>query len=226
MIREQSYISHGAELMPDAHATVAPARPGTGPAPEFAEPTVVKVSRLTANTIAHWNLGRSEYAVLEPFPGGTRARPAGLEDQLRYEQDNGLGRVTYSLGEFLAEVSNLPAIAAPTFNRLAQFKRDYAKLTLPQRELFREAAKRFIAPLTTTHPGVLGEPSVWELPDHPGFFELPLDRDLHAVFTFGRAVRQSEPHVIWCRIGGTEVLDRQTAVHRVVKYPDAGGPAA
>jgi hypothetical protein len=104
------------------------------------------------------------------------ARPAGIEDQFQHEQQAGLGGVSYSLGEFLDEFTNAPSNPAPTFDRLAQFKRDYAKLTPPQRQLFRAAAKKLVAPLSTTPPRELGEPLVRELKEHPGFFELRFDR--------------------------------------------------
>src|SRR6185437_13828910 len=101
---------------------------------------------------------------------------------------------------------------APTFDRLAQFKRDYAKLTPAQRQLFRAAAKKLIAPLSTTPPGDPGAPLVRELAEHPGFFELRVDGDTRAIYTFGQAVRGGQPHVIWCRVGSGAELDRPPAI--------------
>jgi mRNA-degrading endonuclease YafQ of YafQ-DinJ toxin-antitoxin module len=176
----------------------------------------MEVRKLAPEAIARWGLHDVDYVVFEPFKGGLRVRAAALEDQVRYEQDGGLGRVTYSLGEFLDEFHDAPFNPAPTFDRLAQFKRDYRKLTREQRERFRAAAKKVIAPLSTTPPGEPTQPLVRELQGHPGFFEVYVDRDTRAVYTFGQAVRPGQPHIIWCRIGGQDALDKHTAVHAVV----------
>lgn len=178
----------------------------TIPFPVLGAPTVVHVSKLSSDAISRCNLRDVEYVVIEPAQGGMQLRPAGIEDQVRHEQEAGLGRVTYSLGEFLDEFTNAPSNPAPTFERLAQFKRDYAKLTLPQRQLFRAAVRKFVAPLGTTPPGEPGEPLVRELQDHPGFFELRFGGGARAIYTFGQAVRQGQPHVIWCRIGSGDAL--------------------
>lgn len=190
------------ESSPEAKPPPAP----TIPFPVLGAPTVVHVSKLSSDAISRCDLGDVEYVVIEPAPDGMRLRPAGIEDQVRHEQEAGLGHVTYSLGEFLDEFTNAPSNPAPTFERLAQFKRDYAKLTPPQREVFRAAAKKFVAPLSTTPPGEPGEPLVRELPDHRGFFELRVGAGTRAIYTFGQAVRRGQPHVIWCRIGTDDAL--------------------
>lgn len=184
--------------------------------PILAAPTIVEVCKLTEEAISRWGLRNVEYVVFEPFRGTLRVRPAALEDQVKYEQEGGLGRVTYSLGEFLDEFHDAPSNPAPTFDRLAQFKRDYRKLTPDQRTRFRAAAKQVIAPLSTTPPGAAGRPLIRELPDHPRFYELQVDRNTRAVYTFGPAVRTGQPHIIWCRIGGEEALEKHTAVHAAI----------
>jgi hypothetical protein len=146
--------------------------------------------------------------VIEPARDGWRLRPAEIEDQLKHEQEAGLGRVTYSLGEFLDEFTNAPSKPAPTFDRLAQFKRDYVKLTPSQRERFRAAVKKFVAPFSTTPLDDVGEPLVRELKEHPGYFELRFAKDTRAVYTFGQAIRRGQPHVVWCRIGTDAALDQ------------------
>jgi len=180
--------------------------------PILAAPTVVHVSKLSAEAIAQCDFRDVEYVVIEPVEGGVRLRPAGIEDQLQHEQESGLGRVTYSLGELLDEFTSAPSNPAPTFDRLAQFKRDYVRLTSTQRELFRAAVKKFVAPLSTTPPGDIGEPLVRELKEHPGFFEMRFARDARAIYTFGKAVRPGQPHVVWCRIGSDDALDRPPAI--------------
>jgi hypothetical protein len=184
----------------------------TIPFPVLGAPTVVHVSKLSSDAVSRCNLRDVEYVVLEPAQEGMLLRPAGLEDQVQHEQEAGLGHVTYSLGEFLDEFTNAPSNPAPTFERLAQFKRDYAKLPPPQRQLFRAAAKKFVAPLSTTPPDEPGQPFVGELQDHPGFFEMRFGEDARAIYTFGEAVRRGQPHVIWCRIGSGDALDKPPAI--------------
>jgi hypothetical protein len=187
-----------------------------GAFPILSAPAVVEVRKLAPEAIARWGLQDIDYVVFEPFRGGLRVRPAAIEDQVKYEQESGLGRVTYSLGELLDEFEDAPSNPAPTFDRLAQFKRDYRKLTRDQRRRFRAAAKKVIAPLSTTPPGEPTQPLVRELQEHPGFFEVYIDRNMRAVYTFGPAVRHAQPHIIWCRIGDQEALDKHTAVHAAV----------
>jgi hypothetical protein len=73
----------------------------TVPFSALAAPTVVHESKLSPEAIALCDLREVEYVVIEPARDGWRLRPAGIEDQLKHEQEAGLGRVTYSLGEFL-----------------------------------------------------------------------------------------------------------------------------
>jgi hypothetical protein len=180
--------------------------------PVLAAPTVVHASKLSSEAISRCHLTDVEYVVIEPAPGGVQLRAASLEDQVEHEQEAGLGHVTYSLGEFLDEFTNAPNNPAPTFERLTQFKRDYARLTPPQRRLFHAAVKTFVAPLGTTPPDDPGWSFVRELDDHPGFFELRFGADTCAIYTFGQAVRHAQPHVIWCRIGTDDALDKPRAI--------------
>jgi hypothetical protein len=180
--------------------------------PILAAPTVVHVSKLSSEAIAKCNLRDVEYVVIEPTRDGMLLRAADIEDQLKHEQEAGLGHVTYSLAEFLDEFTNALTNPAPTFDRLAQFKRDYVKLTPSERERFRTAVKKFVAPLSTTPPGNVGEPFVRELKKHPGFFEMRFAKDTRAIYTFGTPVRRGQPHVVWCRIGNDDALDRPPAI--------------
>jgi hypothetical protein len=150
-----------------------------------------------------------------------RLRPAGIEDQVKHEQEAGLGHTTYSLGEFLDEFTEEPSNPAPTFDRLAQFKRDYAGLTPRHRQLFRAALRKLVAPLSTGAPGDTMGPLVRELKEHPGFFELRFDTDARAIYTFGRAVRPGQPHVILCRIGTGDALDRSPDICNPNSVPPA-----
>jgi hypothetical protein len=207
--------------MSDNLATHPQAQAPTIAFPLLAAPTVIPVGKLTSDAIARCNLRDFEYVVLEPGQGGMRLRPAGIEDQVKHEQEGGLGHTTYSLGEFLDEFTTAPSNPAPTFDRLAQFKRDYARLAPQHRELFRAAIEKFVSPLSPRAPGGAIGPLVRELEEHPGFFELQFDTGARAVYTFGRAVRPGQPHVIWCRIGTDDDLDRSL----VTCNPDSARPA-
>jgi hypothetical protein len=74
--------------------------------PALAEPITVPVSKLATATIADAGLADADYAVIEPMGDGVRVRPASIDEQLAYEQTHGLGHVTYSLDEFLAELDS------------------------------------------------------------------------------------------------------------------------
>jgi hypothetical protein len=74
--------------------------------PALAGPITVPVRKLTAATISQAGLTDADYAVIEPADEGVRVRPASVDEQLTYEQTRGIGHVTYSLEEFLAELDN------------------------------------------------------------------------------------------------------------------------
>ena len=74
--------------------------------PALAEPITVPVSKLAAATIADAGLTNADYAVIEPADHGVRVRAASVDEELAYEQAHGLGHVTYSLEEFLAELDS------------------------------------------------------------------------------------------------------------------------
>jgi hypothetical protein len=196
----------GTRPIPDSRAET------TVPFPVLGGPTLIHVSKLSPEAIARCDLRDVEYVVIEPVEAGMSLRAAEIEDQVKHEHEAGLGRVTYSLGEFLDEFTNAPSNPAPTFDRLAQFRRDYEKLTRPQRDHFRAAVKKFVAPFSTTPLPEVEEALVQQLRDHPGFYELRVDADTRAIYTFGDAIRRGQPHIVWCRIGSDEVLDQPPAV--------------
>jgi hypothetical protein len=74
--------------------------------PPLAEAIIVPVSKLTADAITEAGLESADYAVIEPAGDGVRVRAASVDEQLEYEQSHGLGHVTYSLEEFLAELDS------------------------------------------------------------------------------------------------------------------------
>lgn len=96
----------------------------------------------------------------------------------------------------------------PTFDRLALFRREYRKLTPEQKARFRVAVAKLVAALQQTPPSLPGDPLVHPLAGHRGVYELRFAPDGRATFTFAAPVRGGEPHVIWRRIGGHDVLER------------------
>ena len=95
----------------------------------------------------------------------------------------------------------------PTFASLAQFDREYAKLTAEQQKAFREAVLVFVADLRARQgfrrglrvKRVQGTADVWELTWAP---------DGRATWQYGPEHLPGEPHVIWRRIG-THSIFRQ-----------------
>jgi hypothetical protein len=74
--------------------------------PILAEAITVPTGKLTAAAIAGAGLGSADYAVIDPAGDGVRVRAATVDEQLAYQQSHGLGHVTYSLEEFLAELDS------------------------------------------------------------------------------------------------------------------------
>ena len=74
--------------------------------PTLAEPITVPAGKLTAEARAKAGLDDDGYAVLEPAGDGVRVREATVDEQLAYEQSHGLGHMTHSLEDFLAELES------------------------------------------------------------------------------------------------------------------------
>jgi hypothetical protein len=72
--------------------------------PTLSEAITVPASKLTGTARAEAGLEPDGYAVLEPAGEGVRVRAASVDEQLANEQSRGVGHVTYSLDEFLAEL--------------------------------------------------------------------------------------------------------------------------
>jgi len=93
----------------------------------------------------------------------------------------------------------------PTYDRAARFNRDYASLSRDEPHLFLTAVGKFVADLSAGRgfrPGL----RVKGVQGHPGVFELTWSDDGRATFSFGRSIRETEPHVIWRRVGTHDVL--------------------
>ncbi len=93
----------------------------------------------------------------------------------------------------------------PTFDALARFLREYAKLTEAERDQFRVARGKFVQGLRSGQlpPGL----RISQMAGHPGVYELTWAPDGRATFTYGDEARPGERHVIWRRIGGHDIFD-------------------
>lgn len=93
----------------------------------------------------------------------------------------------------------------PTYTRLPRFNRDLEALTAEERRRFRDAVGKFVEDLERGQAfrkglrvkGVKGSKGVYEMTWAP---------DGRATFSYGEPIRRGEPHVIWHRVGGHEVI--------------------
>jgi len=94
----------------------------------------------------------------------------------------------------------------PTFEPLARFLRDYARLTDAQVQAWIRARRRFVAGLQA---GRL-DPAlrVKRVQGHRGVREITWAPDGRATFHYGEQIRPGDPHVVWRRIGTHEIFKR------------------
>jgi len=94
----------------------------------------------------------------------------------------------------------------PTFEPLARFLRDYARLTDAQVQAWIRARGRFAAGLQA---GRL-DPAlrVKRVQGHRGVWEITWAPDGRATFHYGEQIRPGDPHVVWRRIGTHEIFKR------------------
>ena len=94
----------------------------------------------------------------------------------------------------------------PTFERSREFDRLYDALSTEERRAFKRAVEKFIADMkrdgefrkSLRVKGLRGAPGMYEMT-----WAMP---DGRAVFSYGEAVREGEPHVIWHAVGGHEIF--------------------
>jgi hypothetical protein len=87
----------------------------------------------------------------------------------------------------------------PTFESLAAFQRQWAKLEVAQRAAFRRAVAIFVADLKTGE-GFSSELRVHKLVNTE-IWSLSWAKDGRALFRFGREIIPGETHIIWEAIG-------------------------
>jgi hypothetical protein len=94
----------------------------------------------------------------------------------------------------------------PTSELLPEFRRDYAKLTEPQRKAFRAAVKKLVIDLR--RGAFRGSLRVKPMKGNPNIFEMTWDgQDGRATFDYGKSQRPGEKHIRWRRIGGHDIFD-------------------
>jgi hypothetical protein len=95
----------------------------------------------------------------------------------------------------------------PTHEELASFWRDWQGLTPGQQRRFRDAAATFVQDLQAGHgfrPGLRAK----GVQGAEGIYELTWAQNGRATFQYGQPIVETEPHIIWRRIGTHDVLER------------------
>lgn len=93
----------------------------------------------------------------------------------------------------------------PTREVLAEFWRGWGRLSEEQQQAFLAAVAKFVEDLRSGQ-GIRKGLRVKGVQGARGIYELTWADDGRATFQFGRAVVDDEPHIIWRRIGGHDVL--------------------
>jgi len=93
----------------------------------------------------------------------------------------------------------------PTYEREAQFNRDYRKLSREQKAAIKAAVQRLVADLRSGS-GFRRSLRVKAMQGHKGVYEMTWAPEGRATFEYGAEVHSGEPHIIWRRIGGHEIL--------------------
>ncbi len=93
----------------------------------------------------------------------------------------------------------------PTHEEDKGFWTDFGRLTPEKRASFADAIEKFVHDLRggTFRAGlrvkrVRGWPGVWEMTWAP---------DGRATFSYGRSVRDGDPHLVWRRVGTHDIFD-------------------
>lgn len=95
----------------------------------------------------------------------------------------------------------------PTFEKLAQFDREFAKLTREQQDAFKRAVGLLIADLRARQ-GFRRSLRVKRIQGTEDVWEMTWASDGRATWRYGPEQRPGEAHVIWRRIG-THAIFRQ-----------------
>lgn len=93
----------------------------------------------------------------------------------------------------------------PTYERSPEFIRNHQALSEHERETFRRAIDKFISDLNAGR-GFRKGLRVKRIQGAEGMFEMTWADDGRAVFSYGRSLRNGEPHVVWHAVGTHDVL--------------------
>lgn len=95
----------------------------------------------------------------------------------------------------------------PTHDEDPLFLREFAALSTGKRARFLDAMRKMVLDLKAG-PGFRPGLRVKAIQGHAGIFEMTWAPDGRATFEFGPEVRPGNPHIIWRRIGGHDILTR------------------
>jgi hypothetical protein len=94
----------------------------------------------------------------------------------------------------------------PTHEELAQFVREFAKLTRAEQDRFIVAMKHLVSDIRAGRPFRPGL-RIKHVQGHEGIFEMTWAPDGRATFQYGASPHQGDTHIIWRRIGGHAILN-------------------
>jgi hypothetical protein len=96
----------------------------------------------------------------------------------------------------------------PTHNEDPRFLTDWADLTPLQQAAFKVALRKFVDDLCrgSFRKGLRIE----RLEGTSDVWEMTWANDGRALFTYGSSVRPDDPHVVWLRVGGHDILKDPT----------------
>ena len=93
----------------------------------------------------------------------------------------------------------------PTYERLLRFKKDYDALSPEQKRAFRDAVAKFVEDLQAER-GFRRSLRVKGVKGAPGIFEMTWADDGRATFSYGKSIHETEPHIVWRRVGTHDVI--------------------
>ena len=93
----------------------------------------------------------------------------------------------------------------PTYDAEETFRREFQRLTSKQRETFMSTVDEFVEDLRR---GVFRKGlRIKRVQLLEGVWEITWAPDGRATFHYGPSIHPGDPHIIWRRIGGHEILD-------------------
>lgn len=95
----------------------------------------------------------------------------------------------------------------PTHDEYARFLREYAALSEDQQAQFAKVVMKLVHDLGAS-AGLRPSLRVKRVQGFPNIFEISWSGDGRATFEYGAERIPGEPHIIWRRIGGHDILDQ------------------